>query len=461
MHKPCYFLLVLVLLPLLLSCNRSDDNYTAYFGGEVQNPQTRYVLFSRGNTVIDTLLLDKNNRFIVKFDSLTPGMYNFKHEPEYQYVYFDKNDSLMVSINARDFDQSIVFSGRGEAKNNFMMELALAHEKDRSSGLMSYDKELSKFLRDIDSTYARRKNFYEKSKKTIQWSDGFDFYAKARVDLNYYTKREYYPYVHERRTGRDVRPQLPKDYYDFRKNINLNNPALSTFSPFMRYYTAMLNNRAVENVKDASISAENALRDHIAKLDIANSLFTNEKIRNGVLDNIAFSYLLEDRNIQHNRTFLKKYLQLSTDKSDTNEIHKMGRAIAKLNPGSRLPQIPLVTQNGQSTDVLAKGTTIVFFWTTVAKVQFEEIYKKVVSLKKKYPALNFIAVNVDSDEQWKRVVTRYDFSAATQLRATDFARLREDWVFTKIDRTIVLNPDGTIKNAFADLLSPDFESELK
>jgi hypothetical protein len=445
----------------MMSCNRSDDNYTAYFGGEVQNPQSRYVLFSRGNTVIDTLPLDKNNRFFVKFDSLTPGMYSFKHEPEYQYIYFDKNDSLMVAINARDFDQSIVFSGRGEEKNNFMMELALAHEKDRSAGLMTYDNDLQKFLKDIDSTYSLRKKFYEKSKKNFKWSDGFDFYAKARVDFNYFTKKEYYPYVHERRTGRNVRQQLPKDYYDFRKNINLNDPALSTFSPFIRYYTAMLNNKAIENVKDASISAENALRDHVAKLNIANKLFTNEKIRNGVLDNIAFSYLLEDRNIQHNRTFLQKYMQLSTDKSTTNEIHKIGRAIAKLNPGSRLPNIPLVTVNGQSTDVIAKKTTVIFFWTTVAKMQFEEMYKKVVNLKKKYPNVDFIAVNVDTDDQWKRVISRYNFTAATQLRATDFTRLREDWVFTKIDRTIVLNSESTIKNAFANLLDDNFENDLK
>lgn len=461
MHRPCYFLVLSVLLPLLFSCSRSDDNYVAYFGGEVQNPQARYVIFSRGNTVIDTLPLDKNNRFFIKYDSLTPGLYNFRHEPEYQYVYFDKNDSLMVAINARDFDQSIVFSGRGEAKNNFMMELALIYANERATGMPTYDLEPMQFLRTIDSVNAVRMRFYEKNKKEIQWSEGFDFYAKTRVDLNYFTKKEYYPYVHERRSGRDVRPQLPKDYYDFRKRLNLNDARLTTFSPFVRYYTAMLNNRAVENVKDASISAENALRDHIAKLDIANTLFTNEKIRNAVLDNIAFSYLLEDRNIQHNRTFLKKYMQLSTDKSERNEIHKMGRAIAKLNPGSRLPQIPLVTETGQSTDIMTKGTTVVFFWTTVAKAQFEETYKKVVALKKKYPAVNFIAVNVDSDEQWKRVISRYDFAAATQLRATDFARLREDWVFTKLDRTIVLNTNGTIKNAFANLLDDDFEKELK
>ncbi|MGV3459578.1 MAG: TlpA family protein disulfide reductase [Flavobacterium sp.] len=462
MHKLYYFLCLLVFLLLMPSCNRSDDNYAAYFGGEVQNPKVRYVLFSRGNTVLDTIPLDKNNSFFIKFDSLTPGLYSFKHEPEYQYVYFEKNDSLMVAINADDFDQSIVFSGRGEGKNNFMMELSLEHEKDRSTGILSYDKAPAQFIKSIDSTYAIRKAFYKKSKAAMNWSDEFDFYAKNRVDLNYYTKKEYYPYVHERRTGIAVRRQLPEDYYDYRKNIDFDDTRLTGFSPFVRYYTAMLNNMAVANVKDASISSENALRDNIAKLNIADSVFTNESIRNQVLDNIAFSYLLEDTNIQHNRKFLERYLKLSTDKNEANEIHKIGRAIGRLNPGSPLPQIPLITTAGQSTDIMCKKSpTIIFFWTTVAKSQFEQMYKRAFELKKKHPSIHFIAVNVDNDEQWKRVISRYNFPAATQLRATDFTRLREDWVFTKIDRTIVLNADGTIKNAFANLLDTNFEKELK
>src|SRR5690606_41428240 len=60
--------------------------------------------FCRDNKVIDTITLDENNRFFIKFDSLTPGMYSFKHEPYYQYVYFDKNDSLMVNIDTRHFE---------------------------------------------------------------------------------------------------------------------------------------------------------------------------------------------------------------------------------------------------------------------------------------------------------------------------------------------------------------------
>jgi hypothetical protein len=58
--------------------------------------------------VIDTIPLQKDNTFFVQFDSLAPGMYTFKHDPEYQYVYFDKNDSIMVRLNSNNFDQKLL-----------------------------------------------------------------------------------------------------------------------------------------------------------------------------------------------------------------------------------------------------------------------------------------------------------------------------------------------------------------
>ncbi|GAW90036.1 hypothetical protein FPS14_contig00038-0012 [Flavobacterium psychrophilum] len=43
-------------------------------------------------------------------------MYTFKHEPEYQQIYFEKNDSLMVRLNTNEFDNSLTFCGRGDEK---------------------------------------------------------------------------------------------------------------------------------------------------------------------------------------------------------------------------------------------------------------------------------------------------------------------------------------------------------
>ena len=86
-----------LLLVSLTSCNKAfnGDDFTAYFGGEILNPNKPYILFCKDDVVLDTIKLNKDNTFFIKFDSLKPGLYTFKNTPEYQYVYFDKNDSIM------------------------------------------------------------------------------------------------------------------------------------------------------------------------------------------------------------------------------------------------------------------------------------------------------------------------------------------------------------------------------
>ena len=240
MHRYRNIKVIALLIPLITlfsSCKNEfkGSDYVAYFGGEIVNPNSQYVLFCKDNEVIDSIKLDKNNRFFVQFDSLAPGLYTFKHEPEYQYVYFDKNDSLMVRVNTRDFDNSVVFCGRGDQKNNFLMEQYLKNEKDRNKIFETFDYDIDKFNKAIDSSYQIATKFYAAKKEEIKWSDAFDEYAKAAIDFPYYSRKELYPMVHKMRTGNDVYEKIPADYYNFRKNIDCNNVALSNYSPFVMY----------------------------------------------------------------------------------------------------------------------------------------------------------------------------------------------------------------------------------
>lgn len=452
---------LLLLVTLLASCNGSDDSYSAYFGGQVKNPRMPYILFAKDNKVIDTIPLDKNNHFFVKFDSLTPGMYSFKHEPDYQYIYFDKNDSLTVSIDGDNFDHSIIFSGRGDRKNNFMIELFMRNDEERKNSYDVYSQDYPTFKKYVDANYKARNQFYEARKKDIDWSDGFDFYANYRVRLNYYTKKEYYNYIHARRTGEDIRPSIPKDFYDFRKEIDFKDQRLINFSPFVKYSMAMINNMAVNKTVKHGIVKENAIEYNINKLNIADSVFKDPTIKNRVLNNVAFVYLLEDQNIVNNKKFLQRYDALSTDNSSNNEINKISNAIKQLGPGNKLPEIGLVDTENKRFDIHNDITkeTVLFFWTSCARVNLQRVYKRIADLKKEYPDVAFIAINVDNDKEWKKNLM-YTNKDAHQLRAANFDTLREKWAFNKISRTIILNPDGTIKNAFTDLLDEQFTKSL-
>ncbi|NDI99256.1 hypothetical protein GWA97_09230 [Flavobacterium sp. LaA7.5] len=456
-------LLSLSLLLVLTSCNNEDDNYTAYLGGEILSPRSPYIIFSKDDMVIDTIPLDKNNRFFIKYDSLAPGLYSFRHEPEYQYVYFDKNDSLMISVNADNFDQSLVFSGRGDKKNNFLMELYLINEEDRNKSYRVYEEKYDDFISNIDSSYAKREAFYNKNKEEIAWSNDFDLYAKARLQFSQYTKKEYYPYLYNYRTGKEINSDLPKDYYNYRKEIDFNNEKLTTFSPFLRYFNAMLTNMAVKRAgKNISVE-ERTLNENIIKLTLVDSIFTNERIKNNMLSNIAFSYLLEDQNIHNNQKFLEHYMKLSTDDSNGNEIMKIAKAIEDLEEGKKLPPVALVDTNNNAFDINhdINSKTVIYFWTTCAKAHLKMVNNKIAELKKQYPEVSFIAVNLDEDPEWKKLVAENNFGRMLQLRAKNFQSIKDKWVINKLNRTIILNADGTIKNGFTNLMDSEFAKHLK
>jgi hypothetical protein len=440
-----------------------QDDFSAYFGGEVTNPVGDYVLLFKGEELIDSIRIGANNRFFASFDSLAPGLYTFRHHPEYQYVFFDKNDSLMVTINPSDFDESIVFSGRGDQKNNFLMELYLRNEKDRDHLFTLYDNDLPRFTRAIDSMYRRNLKFYQSQKAEIQWSAGFEEYAKASLDFAYYSKKELYPMVHYLRTGNSVAEKLPNDYYAYRKKIDFNNDRLVHFSPFVRYLSFMLNNLAAIQYHNHLSQQDLALKTGVNKLQIADTLLQNNKIRSVILNNIAFSYLLEDQNMANNAKFLESYHKLNLDPKHREEILRIGQSIKQLSPGSSLPNIRLIDHDGNiaSSDELLTGKTVIFFWSDKAMSHMEEAHKKVLQLKKRYPGYAFVAINVDPDQEiWSATLADFKVDGIRQYRAENFEVLKNKWAIIKLHRTLILDQKGLVKNAFTDLFDSKFEEQI-
>lgn len=460
LHK---IILPTALLLLLQSCKDfANDNYVAYFGGEITNPSNRYVLFCKNNEVIDTIPLKPDNTFFKKFDSLAPGLYSFKNEPEFQYIYFDKNDSLMVHVNSRDFDESVVFCGRGDEKNNFLMEMYLRNEKDKNAVFNAFDFPLQRFTAVVDSLYDSNKKFYAKRKETIQWNEEFDILAKASLNFPYYSKKELYPMIHHMRTGNDVYETIPKNYYSYRNAVDLNNATLSDFAPYVMYVNHMLNNMATIKYHNHYSEADLSLKTNISKLNIADTLIKNEYAKNKILDNIAFQYLLEDQNATNNQAFLKVYHKYSTDKSQKNEIVKIGNAIQRLITGKELPVVELIDANGKKfkSDKIITGKTLIFFWSENANSHLVASHKKIAEFKKKHPDYTFIAVNLDTDTDWKKTVAKYNFKNVAEYRCADFEDIKSKWAITKIHRTIIINSDKTIKNAFTNIFEVNFENQL-
>lgn len=463
-----YFLLFskfTILSLILISCKDkfTDNNQVAYFGGEVENPTSRYILFCKDGEVLDTIPLKKDNTFLKKIDSLPAGLYSFKNEPEYQYVYFDKNDSIMVHIDSNNFDESIVFCGRGGEKNNFLIEMFLKNEKDKNEMFNAFDLGFKTFNDKIDKINFENLKMYGAQKKDIDWDSDFDTYAKALVNLPYYSKKEIYPILHKIRTGDDVFESLPQNYYSYRENLDLNNEKLLHFSPYTSYINVMLTNTASLKYHNHLSEVDLSLKTSINKLNSAASLIKNENVKNTIFNTIAFQYLLEDQNMIHVNEFLSVYKNLSTDKSKKNEITSLGNSIQLLTAGKIIPNIDLVDSNGTtvaSSDVI-NSETIFFFWTENLKSHFEGAHKKAIEFKKNHPNVQFISVNLDANSNnWKSIISASSFAGIKEYHCKNFDELKAKWAITKVHRTIIVNKNKTIKNGFANMFDVTFENQM-
>ena len=153
-----------------------------------------------------------------------------------------------------------------------------------------------------------------------------------------------------------------------------------------------------------------------------------------------------------------------TDKKMKSNVMQTADNIQKLKNNNILPDVILVDMNKKSVKIndLINKKTIIYFWTKQSDSHSFYSHKKVDELKDKYPDIQFIAININnSQEDWLKEIKTKNYSNSIEVRATDFEELKNKWVINKIYRTLIINKNGLINNAFVSLFDANFESNLK
>lgn len=448
---------------LLCSCSDSkSDDYSAYFGGEIINPKDKWIFFYKGEELLDSIDLDQNNRFFIKFDSLGTGLYSFKHESEYQYVYFDKNDSLMIRVNTLNFDESLVFCGQGDEKNNFLIEMYLKNQTDRGSMFPAFDLEEEEFIKKADSSYREMLSFYTSKKEDIQWNEDFDVVAKASADYPYYTKKEFYPVAHRRRMMKETLPNLSSGFYNHRKNISFNNEQLIDFWPYIQYINTTIDN--IANTENNGFLSDS--KTTLKRIEIADTITKNQSLKNKIANNIAFRYLMDKEENANDTVFLEKYYQISTDTEKKDKIKGLVKSIQNLSETGTLPNIVLkdLENNEVSSDDLFKRKTILYFWSRRNENHFFAVHGKLQKIIEKHPNVDVIAVNLDDNyEDWKAFLEKHKNvpnPKIRQYRVSELEELKDKWVVNRETRVSIIDKNSKIVKGFTNIFDPAFEKQL-
>lgn len=464
------YFLALLTISLLSSCKNDIKDVAfnqAYFGGEIINPNSQQITIIKSGIALDTIHLNKNNRFSHTLTNFEPGLYGFFDGREYQNVLIEPNDSLMLRLNTLDFDESLVFTGKGAKENNFLMQVYLLNEQedDKILGLGQ------KTAREFDSIYKVSRDF--KLKKLMKFklrnetSKLFNEIAEASINYEYYAHKELYPLANYKISELDAFNSLPKDFYDYREKIDYNNDTLKEYSPYLSFLRFHFNNLALQNhFAHSNDSLYNKLDIHynLDKLKLIDEKVNNEDIKNGLLRYVIGRFINVSKNTEDYDKMLQSFNEKSTSVKDKERAAKIVNSYKRLKPGNKIPKVKLLDKKDKelSTLQLIKSHTVIYFWSKNNKNRLIASHKCIGELKIKYPEINFIAINVDSISYTEQVniLKRYNLEVNNEYRFKSPEKAREILFIKPLLKVFIINKKGEIINAKANMSSIAFEQEL-
>ena len=448
-----------------------DDTTTetgfAYLGGEIINPNNDYVVVYNANSILDTLKLDKDNRFLYKIENLKSGIFFFKHDPENQIVVLEPNDSIIFRLNTMEFDESLVFSGTGSKKNNYLINLFLENEKNNTELLDFCELSPKEFEAKTDSIRHWQLKRLDRFTERLNSSNLFNEIAEAKINYNYYANKEIYPFAYYGEKEIKNLKSLPKDFYSYRKDVDYNNEKLRSSFQYYRFLETHFNNIALnqffEHTKD-SVFNKKSLHYNLDKLALIDSLVTNDSIKNDLLKYTAGPFIYNSKDNSITKALLSDYQTRCTNNKDKIRMQRLASSVMQLEPGTKLPRVKVINSENETIDLTSviNTPTVVYFWSYNSKSHFRDSHRKIKELKVKYPELSFLAINLNNDKHnmWKRSLKKYNFPVENEYQFVEPEIAKKELVINRIQKVMILDSNAVIADSNANMFDTYFEELL-
>ncbi|WP_418638962.1 TlpA family protein disulfide reductase [Winogradskyella sp.] len=464
--------IAITLLSTVFGCHFKGNNTSdyAYLGGEIINPKNNSVtLYNTEGKILDSITLDTNNRFIYKVDNLEPGLYSITHGGEYQMLLLESNDSIMFRLNTYDFDESLVFTGKGAKKNNYLIKTYLSNEKEAKQ-LVKYSKMEPEAFNDF--VEKRRNSQLDEFHQFLMQNEESEFFKsiiEANINYNAYADKEIYPFAYFGNNKLIHIKDLPKDFFEHRNHIDYNASHLSRFFAYNRFLSSHIENLATHTYYEHNAFHSKFNRHtmdyNMSKLDLIDSIITNETIKNNLLKYKAIDYISHNHTEIEANKFLDYYLTKSTNDEDQRYMKDLVSSLKRLRQGNPLPNIALVNYNDTEhliTSIINKPT-IIYFWTSNSKSQYRNSHFMVDKLKSNFPQMDFISINVnDNDDKfWKKIINNYSFPTINEFKFKNSKLARKTLAVNYLNKAIIVDENAMILHPNANIFSSDFKETLE
>ncbi|AUP81358.1 TlpA family protein disulfide reductase [Flavivirga eckloniae] len=464
-----YFSILLALLTLLNCKEHKSDKETnyAYFGGEIINPTANYVVLFKSETTIDTIILDGRNRFLYKVNDLETGLYSFRHGNEYQMILLEPQDSILFRLNTLDFDESLVFTGKGAKKNNYLINEYLENELEEKYIFKLCQLTPTIYQNRIDSIKAIKIKKFDAFKNKYNPSPLFKKIAQTNIDYGYYSSKEVYPFVHYGKNKKAILKSLPEDFYDYRKNISYNDNLTSSYYKYNTFLKYSLSNMSLTrhtiNCGESHFNRY-SLCYNLDRLKLIDSVITNTSIKDDLLYGFAINFISNNKKVENNKAILKSFLSKSKNEKDKELLTSFVNALYNLKNGSTIPNVELINYNSEASDMnsIIKAPTVICFWSHTFYKHFKKCHNEIKKLKRKFPEVTFVVINIDDYgvEKSKKSLKVNRFAFDNEYMFKNPEEANKTLAIHPITKAIIVDKNKKIAHNNANIFSVKFEKQL-
>ena len=167
----------LFLLSVFITSAQTEFKSSVKFSATIANRNSDTITIYGANKFKQVIPINKKGVFEATFN-VKDGLHQFSDGVESSMIYLKDGDDFSLTMDAKEFDETIVYMGKGADENNFLAQKAL---KDEQFQLNAFEKEKKEF----DILFEQKKN------GELESLDNATFDENFRKDIKKMLLQEY------------------------------------------------------------------------------------------------------------------------------------------------------------------------------------------------------------------------------------------------------------------------------
>lgn len=411
-------LIIFFVLAVTFACSQPAEKTAIIMSGTIENLDAGpvefvfYRDFTNNHREIISIVPDAQNQFSVEFEMPEAAIGTLRHGRSSIQLFLEPGDKLEMTADAGNWLESIAFSGKAAAVNNFLV----AYQRDLLPGVgnsfvsnAAANLDPQAFTAAMDSVARLKMDFMAAFAEKEALSQAFTAWFETEVKYEKFTQLLSYPAMHQRFNNLETLPELPENYYAFLENPGLFDGSRLNSETYVNFLMAYLGHCADDHKARFS---EDASANEI-NYTLAGELVAGESgyYVQAISINREFNYGDLDKAL----ALYENFMETSGSEDLKARVTKTWNGIQALMPGNPAPDFTMTDINGNEVSLSDFRGKVVYlkFWASWCGPCMRQV-PPAAELKKRLADqddLVFMYVSIDTDpEAWRNSVERNQIS---------------------------------------------------